>query len=125
MNLPEIPYPFYGAQITDVSIGPRQEITLAIELWPQVGDRLQDIFRQGDGLKISVHFGGIHDFEAVKSFWTKWQANPNHPGLHYLRYAQDKPSKPGSLFFEIEFDSTGDYLALHCRHITITPLDGD
>ena len=122
MNLPEIPYEFYGAHVTDISIGPRRELQLSLELWPQANGQLYEFFHRGDGINITVRFGGLYNFEEVKVFWEKWQSSMVQPGLHYLRYSQIQNSKPGSLFIEAEFDSTGDYVMFHCQHFTVTRL---
>jgi len=119
INLPELEYDFYGAVLVSILFGSRREMTLTFELWPRVGKQLSASFRQGEGVDIAVRFGGVHNFEDVKAYWESWRQNPS---LHYLRYCDGKHSKPGSLFFEIEFDRTDDHIMIHCQHITVTRL---
>jgi len=119
INLPELEYDFYGAVLVSILFGSRREMTLTFELWPRVGKQLSASFRQGEGVDIAVRFGGVHNFEDVKAYWESWRQNPS---LHYLRYCDGKHSKPGSLFFEVEFDRTDDYTVIHCQNITVTRL---
>jgi len=119
INLPELEYDFYGAVLVSILFGSRREMTLTFELWPRVGKQLSASFRRGEGVNVAVRFGGVYNFEDVKACSGNW---PQNPSLHYLRYCDGKHSKPGSLFFEVEFDRTDDYTVIHCQNITVTRL---
>lgn len=124
MTLPAIPYNFYGAQIAEVTIGPRQEIKLTIRLWSQVDGHLDQSFNDNHQFNVSVRFGGIYNFEQVQVSLDMWEANARYDTFHYFRYSDKQQSKPGSIFFEIGFDATGSCLSFHCQSITITPISG-
>jgi hypothetical protein len=123
MNLPELHYNFYNASIHSVALGPRHEATLAMELWPQVNGKLARQWRRGEGEHINIRFGSIDNYTEVMAFFGSWEDNRNRShGLHYLSYSSEKKSKPGNLFFEFEWDWTGDHFVIHCRNITITQV---
>lgn len=68
-----------------------------------------------------IRFGGITNFEAVRSFFENFEAGRNAGNsLHHLRYDPTKKSAPGRLFLEMEFDGTGDQPRIECRSPRIT-----
>ncbi|HKV92250.1 MAG TPA: hypothetical protein VJW20_06860 [Candidatus Angelobacter sp.] len=80
--------------VREIKLGPRRELTLAIELWPKGNHAF------GGGPVITVRFGAISNYEEVKRFFEPL-AVPSDL-LHYLHYAA-KPT-PGKHVIEMEFD---------------------
>ena len=112
-SIPGLKHDYYGALVHEAKVGPRRELTLAIELWPAGQAR----FRPGDGSPITIRFGGIQNSDEVSRFFAV--ARPD--GLHYLRHAPGRPRKAGSLAIEIEFDRSGDRLTILCRNVSVGP----
>jgi hypothetical protein len=83
---------FYGAIIREAKLGPRHELSLAIETWPHPQQRF------GGGEVVRLRFGAIANYEDVKRFF----ATTPTELLHYLRYS--KKSTPRKHVIEIEFD---------------------
>jgi len=85
---------FYGAIIREAKLGPRHELSLAIETWPLPQQRF------GGGEVVILRFGAIANYEEVRSFF----ATIPTESLHYLRYS--KKSTPRKHVIEIELDGS-------------------
>jgi hypothetical protein len=115
MELPDLKYDYYDAHIVDLEIGPRREVSLTMLI------HIPDSRHWVGYETVAVRFGGIVNFEPVKKFFDDLSRSPNaYNGLHYLRYAKDRSAKSGSLFFEMEFDSSEDHVRIDCRSITVS-----
>jgi hypothetical protein len=73
------PQDFYGAIIREAKIGPRHELSLAIETWPHPQQRF------GGGEVVRLRFGAIANYEDVKRFFASIPTD----SLHYLRYLKN------------------------------------
>jgi hypothetical protein len=112
MNLPSLTYDFSHADITDVTVGPRREFTLTVNVLVFEGFKGRHI----EGVR--VRFGGVANFEEVSAFW---KAGPHRRSeLAWLRYAEGRRSKPGALFFELVFERTEARLVVQCSSLQIT-----
>jgi hypothetical protein len=118
MKLPDLKHDYYDAHIADVKIGPRREVTLTMQI--HVPNRNYWLGYE----TIILRFGGIVNFEAVKKFFDglvqRLTPIETIDRLHYLRYATDQSSKPGSLFVEMEFDRSGEQIRIHCSNISVS-----
>lgn len=125
MGLPDLEYDFYGAIIHQAKFGPRREVTLTMELWPTASNgQRKRVWSPGDGKKITVRFGGIHNYPEIDGFFSGWEKQIDKwNSLHYLAYAKEKSSKPGNLYFTMEFDRSGDRVMVHCQSITIREIE--
>ncbi len=114
MNIADLQYNFYGAQISNASIGPRREVILDMELWPERNGKQVPSWRRGDGTRIIIRFGGIHNFSEATIFFSTWPENRNaNCGLHHLGYDPDRTSRRGDVFVQMAFDSTDDSFTIH------------
>lgn len=119
-KLPDLQYNFYDAWIYDVTLGPRREITVHLELWPE-GNNGHVVFQQSSRFKVDVRFGGIVNLDEINAFFTSWVSSQNYRnGLHYLAYDPLQLSKPDSLFLKFQFDRSGTELTIHCKNVTVT-----
>ncbi len=112
MVIPDLPYDFYGARVLNADIGPRRESTLTLGI-TNLGKQAEEPY------SITMRFGGIVNFEEASRFFavTRWET------LHFLRYSASQRSKPGSLWIEMEFDNSEDYLLIHCSHVSIAVMN--
>jgi hypothetical protein len=91
---------YCGAIIQDAKPGPRRELTLRIELWPQ------GKVTSGGGKVVTLRFGAIANYEEVQLFFTKVR----NDGLHYLRELSE--SNPRRHVIEMEFDRGEDRITI-------------
>ena len=97
---------FYGAIIREAKLGPRHELSLAIETWPHPRQRF------GGGEVVRLRFGAIVNYEEVKRFF----ATTPTESLHYLRYS--KKSTPRKHVIEIEFDRSEARVTIIARNVS-------
>ena len=109
MELPNLKYEYSHSFISSVSIGPRREATLSIQI-------LVAIVGHQPSLDKSLRFGGIVNFDEVKAFFTQHQTLE----LAYLRYSIAHSSKPGNLFVELHSERTDDKLVIKCSSIQVS-----
>ncbi len=93
-KIPGIQHNFYGAIIRKVRIGPRRELNLQVETWPEGSHR----FEGGD--LVTLRFGAISNFAEVQDFFAKAPAE----SLHYIRYLSESHERRHVI--EMEFDRT-------------------
>ncbi len=110
MELPNLTYEYSHSVINDVSIGPRREATLSIQVLEWFGQS-----GQLSSTKL-LRFGGIVNFDEVKAFFSKHQSLE----LAYLRYSTAHYSKPSNLFVELHSERTDDELIIHCSSIQVS-----
>ena len=91
-KIPGIQHSFYGAIIREARIGPRRELRLRIETWPEGSHRF------GGGDMVILRFGAIANFSEVQSVFAK----PPADSLHYIRYLDE--SNERRHIVEMEFD---------------------
>ena len=91
---------YYGAMIRDAKLGPRRELILRIETWPQG----KVMFGGGD--VVTLRLGAIVNYEEVQRFFTKVRTD----GLHYLRELRE--SNPRRHVIEMEFDRSDDRITI-------------
>lgn len=84
----------YGAIIREAKLGPRHELSLAIETWAHPRQRF------GGGEVVRLRFGAIANYEDVKRFFATIPTD----SLHYLRYSKKSTSRKHVI--EIEFDGS-------------------
>lgn len=111
MELPALIHDFSHAQIEQVVVGPRRELTLELSLV---------IFDCGKGravLGIKVRFGGIANFDEVAASFM--EAPQEKSELAYLRYSTKKKSKLGNLFFDLVFERTDARIEIQCRNLAV------
>jgi hypothetical protein len=109
MELPELKYDFTHAQIQNVSVGPRREVSMSIEILEWNGQ----FAKRGDLL--SFRCGGINNFGEVDAFFKQ------HPQMEiaYLDYARHQPSKRGKLLIELILERTGEKLIIQCSSVVV------
>ena len=107
MELPNLKYEYSHSVINCVTIGPRQEATLSIQIleWHGQSGQLSPAK--------SLRFGGIVNFDEVKAFFTQ------HPTLELadLRYSTAHHSKASNLFIELHSERTDDKLTIQCSSV--------
>jgi hypothetical protein len=91
---------YYGARIRDATTGPRRELSLRIETWPNGKVTF------GSGKLVTLRFGAVVNYEEVLRFFIKVPVS----GLHYLRELSE--STPRRHVIEMEFDGTGDRIRI-------------
>ena len=84
------------AIVREATVGPRRELSLAIEIWPEG----RHTFALGDGEIVRLRFGAIVNYEEVRKFFSTVPME----GLHYLREAAE--SKAGRRVVEMQFNRT-------------------
>jgi hypothetical protein len=94
-KIPGIQHNFYGAIIRKVRIGPRRELNLQVETWPEGSHRF------GGGDAVTLRFGAVSNFAEVQSFFSKAPID----SLHYIRYLRESHERRHVI--EMEFDRTG------------------
>jgi hypothetical protein len=109
--LPSLIHDFSHAEIRGVSVGPRREITLTISplVWEGCNARLDE--------PVQVRFGGIQNFSEVAAFFTDGPHERSE--LAWLRYADNRLSKPGRLFFELAFERIDARLVVECSSMQV------
>ena len=112
MELPSLIHDFDHARIESVALGPRREITLAmsVPVWDGPNGRLIEGIR--------VRFGGIENFAEVPAFFAS--APHEQSELAWLRYAAEKKSKPGCLFFDLVFERIDARLLVQCSSLQVS-----
>jgi hypothetical protein len=90
---------YYGAIIREAKMGPRRELTLRIETWPQGKVTF------GSGV-VTLRFGAIVNYEEVHRFFKKVRSD----GLHFLR--DSVKASPHRHVIEMEFDRSEDRIAI-------------
>ena len=117
--LPVLRYDFYDAVVRALTIGPRREVTLRLELRLPPDRQCAAPRHRGRGDLVDVRFGGIDDFERVAAFF-RGQADSGglRAGLHYLRHAAE--SRPGRLVFELQWDSTEAEVRFRCSGLSVS-----
>ncbi|MES2696813.1 MAG: hypothetical protein V4773_25320 [Verrucomicrobiota bacterium] len=65
MAFRSLPFNFHDGQLTDFSVGPRQEVTIHIALDP--------VWNQKQERTVLLRFGAIRNFETVSAFFQKLQ----------------------------------------------------
>jgi len=75
-KIPGIQHNFYGAIIRKVRIGPRRELHLQVETWPEGSPPF------GGGDLVMLQFGAISNFAEVQNFFAKVPAE----SLQCIRY---------------------------------------
>lgn len=110
MELPNLKYEYSHSVINVVKIGPRQEVTLSIQIleWRGQSGQLS--------LDRSFQFGGIVNFDEVKAFFTQHQTLE----LAFLGYSTTHHSKPSKLFVELHSERTDDKLTIQCSSIQVS-----
>ena len=103
---------FSGAQICEARLGPRRELSLAIEIWPKGKHGF------GGGPVVTILLGAIANYEEVRRFFTA--AGPPFEELHYLRYVI-KPA-PGRHVIEMEFDRTGNRVRIVAGKVSLSEM---
>jgi hypothetical protein len=98
---------FYGAVIREAKLGPRKELALLIETWPKNKNTF------GDGLKVTLRFDDISNYDEVQKFFENARAD----SLHYIRETPD--SRENRRVTEFEFDRTGDHICITSRAVTV------
>jgi hypothetical protein len=93
-KIPGIQHNFSGAIIRKARVGPRRELRLQVETWPE------DSHRFGGGDLVTLRFGAIANFAEVQNFFAKVPAE----SLHYIRYLSESHERRHVI--EIEFDRT-------------------
>jgi hypothetical protein len=120
--VPDFRYDFYDAKIIDAKLGPRREIALHFQMWPEGTRPKGVVFDSARRFHVVVRCGSIMNMKELESFFTSWSTNRNYGnGLHYLRASPE--SKPGHLLIKLQFDRTDDELVIHCGSVTITKID--
>ena len=111
MRLPSLAHDFNHARVEQVVLGPRREITLSVSPLRWTGQR-------GEYAEaVTVRFGGIRNFAKVSAFLT---AVPHAQSeLAWLGYAEEQPSKPGRLFFDLIFERTDARLRVQCSSLQV------
>jgi hypothetical protein len=115
MTIHEIPYQFHDALLEDFQVGPRREITLKISLYP--------IFYSG-GPTVSVHFGGITNFDTVQAYFRKFEKPTPEIGfdrIDTLNYDTKYKSTENKLFFYLQLSGEGS-LKIHCSNFTVSAV---
>jgi hypothetical protein len=109
--LPNFPNEFRNALITDVTLGPRREVTFQVEPLVWVGPNGEY------GAPIQVRCGAITNWDIVQSFFTSERRLPWE--IAWLRYAKEPLSKPDAIFIEIQSEREDSHLMIECRHVTV------
>ncbi len=111
IKLPSLVHDFSHAHIRGVSVGPRREVTLSVS--PMVWDGHKGRHAE----PVPVRFGAIENFAEVSAFFS---AGPHEwSELAWLRYAVERVSKPGCLYFELLFERIDARLVVHCGSLQI------
>jgi hypothetical protein len=93
-KIPGLQHNFSGAIIRKVRIGPRRELNLQVETWPEGRHRF------GRGHVVTLRFGAISNFAEVQNFFAK----PPAENLHYMQYLSESHGRRHVI--EMEFDQT-------------------
>lgn len=112
MGLPELPGDFNHATFESVTVGPRRELTLELSPLVWVGNRGYH------NAVVSVHLGGIVNFEQVKALFD--ENHHRRSELAYLRYDPNLVSKSGSIHLQLEFERVEAGTMIQCSHLTVT-----
>jgi hypothetical protein len=80
--------------VRKVRIGPRRELNLQVETWPEGRHRF------GRGHVVTLRFGAISNFAEVQNFFAK----PPAENLHYMQYLSESHGRRHVI--EMEFDQT-------------------
>lgn len=116
MNLPDLKHNYYNAHVESAKIGPLREVTLTLLVHPN-----PSFYNWSVAETVTVWFGTVYNIEEAKTLFKRLAQDWDRVDpLHYLRYAADPPSKPGSLYIEIEWDRSDDYLKIHCRDVSVS-----
>src|SRR3954453_23501321 len=110
MTLPALPYHFHDANLGGVTLGPRNEVTLILDI---------DEPRQNQH-RIHIRFGGITNFSEVRAYFGQLTP-PVVPNAYLARvdqldYAELEPSHAHRLIFQLDLDGYGKLL-IRCRNI--------
>lgn len=108
-----MPYNFHDALLEDFQVGPRQEVTLRIALYP--------IFYPGRPV-VSVRFGAIFNYEAVEAYFRKIDKPEPEEGLtriDALHYDTNRQSTQDRLYFYLQLDWEGP-LNIHCGKFSVS-----
>jgi hypothetical protein len=112
VNLPSLVHNFDHSRIDKVNIGPRRECTLYVALL--VWDGPNGRYVEG----VQVRFGGIENFDTAVEFFGA--APEQQSELAWLKYATDRRSKPGQLFFDLVFERIEAQLRIECSSLNVS-----
>ena len=111
---PDIEYNLHDSLITAVLIGPRQEMTISIDLYP--------IYYPGDR-KVKLRFGGIVNFDTVSRFAEKMRSELEEDKesawrIDGFQYDTKVPSSSDNLYFFLQVEVLGG-IRIHCSKMTM------
>ena len=101
------------AHIQSISIGPRHEVTLTIQLLCWSGNH--GVYSS----PIRLRFGGMGNFEQAETFFSL--SHHQYSELAYIRYDKQQQSKYNQLFLRLEYERVEAHFTFQCRNVSITP----
>ena len=108
-----LPHTFHEGIIQDFHVGPRRELTLSISVALLPPGRTSGRMEWYD---FRIRFGGIANFEEVRSFFS-----PGVKGeqIAHLDYDKGEVSRQDRLVFRLEMMEDYDPLIIRCRNVTV------
>lgn len=108
-----LPHTFHEGIIEDFQLGPRRELILTISVALLPPGRTAGRMEWYD---FRVRFGGITNFEEVRSFFSP---GVKREEVSCLAYDKDELSRPNRLIFRLEMMGDYDPLIIRCGNVTV------